>query len=93
MRGSKRLRIYLVRHGQSEANVTETMSGHCPTPLTELGRAQAEAIGKKLLAIHPKVDFVYSSDLARASETAEIICRILGIKDWNEKNEVESSRG
>ncbi|NHI89791.1 MAG: hypothetical protein EAX87_09725 [Candidatus Thorarchaeota archaeon] len=39
------MRFYLVRHGQSEANVTKTISGHSETPLTELGQAQAEAIG------------------------------------------------
>ncbi|MFW9833803.1 MAG: histidine phosphatase family protein [Candidatus Thorarchaeota archaeon] len=42
----RELRFYLVRHGQSEANVTKKISGHSETPLTELGQAQAEAIGK-----------------------------------------------
>jgi len=59
--------------------VTRTISGHSATPLTELGRVQAENLGNTLLGISPSIDCVYSSDLARASETAEIICRIIGI--------------
>ena len=72
-----------MRHGQSENNVTRTISGHNATPLTDLGRLQAENLGSALRSINPSIDSVYSSDLARASETAEIICSMIGITEIN----------
>ena len=74
------MKLYLVRHGQSENNVTRTISGHSATPLTELGRLQAENLGNTLLGMSSSIDFVYSSDLERASETTKLICKILGIE-------------
>lgn len=61
--------IYLVRHGQSEANITKVMGGD--SPLTSLGQEQALALGKKL----KDVDFaaVFSSNKLRAKQTAKLI--------------------
>lgn len=42
------MRLYLVRHGQSEGNVAKTFHGHTDYPLTELGREQARQAGEKL---------------------------------------------
>ena len=75
------MEFFLVRHGQSEDNVTGTISGHNAAPLTELGRIQAANLGQTLLAMDSPIDIVYSSDLARASETASIICNVLGIQE------------
>lgn len=36
--------IYLVRHGQTLFNVHHKIQGTCDSPLTELGKAQAEAV-------------------------------------------------
>lgn len=63
--------IYVVRHGESEANRDEIISGHFDTPLTDEGRKQAAQTAIKLKDIH--FDGAYSSDLQRAIETAEII--------------------
>lgn len=65
------LTITLVRHAQSEDNANGVLAGHRDAPLTSLGRAQARLLGKyfqwsDLLA-------VYSSDLKRARETAEVL--------------------
>jgi probable phosphoglycerate mutase len=75
------MKFYLVRHGQSEANVTKTIAGQSATPLTDLGRKQARALGLRLKEMKIKFDVVYSSDIPRASETASIICHELGITD------------
>ncbi len=75
------MRIILVRHGQSEDNVTGTIAGHRPTPLSSLGKEQAHSLGKKFLELDFKFDAVYSSDLKRAVQTTEIICEVLGISD------------
>lgn len=41
----ERTRILLVRHGQPFGNIEVRFGGHTPTPLSELGRTQAEATG------------------------------------------------
>ena len=45
------LRLVLARHGQTPANVAKTLDTVLPGPgLTDLGRLQAEALGKELAA-------------------------------------------
>ena len=75
------MRIILVRHGQSEDNITRTIAGHRPTPLSSLGEVQAQILGKKFLELNLQFEAVYSSDLKRAVQTTEIICDELGISD------------
>jgi probable phosphoglycerate mutase len=68
--------IILCRHGESEGNRERRFGGHGATPLTDRGRAQAELTGTFLA--HHDIDVVYSSDLARAVETAALICGKIG---------------
>lgn len=42
------MRLWLVRHGETEANVAGLYSGHAPTPLTERGIAQAQTLSTLL---------------------------------------------
>lgn len=69
--------LILVRHGQSEYMVTGLTGGWTDTPLTELGKKQAMLTGQKLLYLKGLPFQFYSSDLSRASQTAEIIGKIL----------------
>jgi broad specificity phosphatase PhoE len=69
-------RLLLVRHGETDWNRTGRWQGHSNTPLNELGRQQARELAESL----DGVDVVYSSDLARARETAEILAERLGIE-------------
>ena len=71
-------RILLVRHGQSQGNAESRFGGHTATPLSELGRAQAEAVARTLAA--EGVTAIYSSDLARAVETARPLARALELE-------------
>lgn len=64
------MKIYLVRHGQSEANVSDNHN-LAQTPLTEIGRIQAERTANFFRG--KKVCKIFSSDLRRARETAEKI--------------------
>ena len=75
------MRFYLVRHGQSEANVLNLIAGHSNHPLTDSGKQQAKTLGKELLEKEIKFDRVYSSDIRRAAETARIICDEIVIED------------
>ena len=61
------MKLFLIRHGESEANRTKTYAGQSDPKLTDLGRAQAEAIRPILEKI--PFDKVYSSDLSRAYDT------------------------
>ncbi len=63
------MRLYLVRHGESESNIKGTYTGHRQVHLTEKGVREAECIREYLSGI--QFDKVYSSDLYRALETAE----------------------
>lgn len=71
-------RVLLVRHGQSMGNAERRFGGHTATPLSPLGRAQAEATAR---ALHAEgVTAVYSSDLLRAVETAEPLAALAGLE-------------
>jgi broad specificity phosphatase PhoE len=70
--------ILLARHGQSDWNATHRWQGHADRPLTEKGRAQAQALATRLE--HIELDAVYSSDLRRASKTAAEVARAQGIE-------------
>ena len=63
--------LYLVRHGETTFNAEGRIQGHLDAPLSELGICQAEAIAKRLAS--ETFSKIYSSDLARAKVTAEII--------------------
>ncbi len=63
--------IYLVRHGETEWNVEKIIQGQKDIPLNTKGKKQAEELAGKLKEI--RFDAIYSSDLKRATETAQII--------------------
>ena len=70
-------KLFLVRHGQSAGNAEGRFGGHSPTPLSDLGKQQAEltaqAIGRE------KIHVIYSSDLHRAVQTAEPLAKLLDL--------------
>lgn len=66
--------VILIRHGQSQGNAEGRFGGHTDTPLSSLGRKQAEATAKTLSA--EKFSAIYSSDLPRAVETASPLARL-----------------
>lgn len=61
--------LYLIRHGQSQANVRGCFLGHGDLDLTDLGRQQAALTAAYLQGIH--ADAIYASDLKRAYHTAQ----------------------
>ena len=58
--------LFIVRHGQTQANADGLVLGRADPPLTDLGRRQAAALGRAL----PAPARVVSSPLRRAQETA-----------------------
>lgn len=68
--------VILIRHGQSQGNAEGRFGGHTDTPLSPLGRRQAEATAGALAS--EKFAAIYSSDLPRAIETATPLARRTG---------------
>lgn len=68
---SKATRVILVRHGQTEWNDGARFQGHLDSPLTPVGEAQAASIGRRIAG--EKIAALYSSDLGRARQTADLI--------------------
>jgi broad specificity phosphatase PhoE len=75
------LRFFLIRHGESEAGKNMIIAGQSDVSLSNLGKAQAAALGKEFLEGGNNFDVVYSSDITRAFQTSTIICDTLGISD------------
>ena len=65
------VRFYIVRHGQTLLNSLDRAQGWADSPLTEAGKQMAADIGQKLKGIDFEV--VYTSDMLRAVQTAEMI--------------------
>ena len=70
-------RIYLIRHGNSEANDRLEYAGHTDSKLTKLGLAQAQTL--KEFFKDKKVDVVYSSDLQRAYQTVKVVADMFNL--------------
>jgi 2,3-bisphosphoglycerate-dependent phosphoglycerate mutase len=82
--------LLLVRHGETDWNADGRLQGHTDRPLSDFGRRQARRLAEELEG--EELQAIYSSDLARARETAEIVGERLGLpveldpdlreKDW-----------
>ena len=70
--------IYIVRHGQTEWNLLGKTQGHGNSDLPPKGIEQAELLADSMTK-YP-IDYIYSSDLGRAYQTAEIIGNKLNIE-------------
>lgn len=76
-------KIYLIRHGETEWNITGRWQGILDPPLNETGREQAQK-----LAAHLKdkpIQAIYSSDLSRAFNTAKALADALGLSPITDK--------
>lgn len=70
--------IGFIRHGVTDWNQQMRAQGHTDIPLNERGRVQARALSERMRQEKPW-DFIYSSDLHRAYETATIIAESAGL--------------
>ncbi len=70
--------IFIARHGQNVDNINGVLNGHRDLPLTDLGREQARQLARGIMDARLSFDFVYTSPLLRAKETAQIVSKQLG---------------
>jgi len=71
--------LFVIRHGQSEADILKVIEGRANFNLTELGNKQAEAMANWVKENY-SINKIYSSPLNRAKQTAEYISKIFGIE-------------
>jgi len=71
--------LTLIRHGQSEWNITGLWTGWRDISLTEVGREEARRDGEALRDIH--FDHAYTSNLVRAQQTLDEVLQVTGQKD------------
>lgn len=67
------MKIYVVRHGETNENISKMMQGNMDTELNDAGRKQAYDLVKKVASCD--VDLIFSSPLKRAYDTAKIIAQ------------------
>jgi broad specificity phosphatase PhoE len=82
--------LLLVRHAETDWNADGRLQGQTDRPLSDFGRRQAQRLAGELE--REEIEAIYSSDLSRARETAEILGERLGLpvaldpelreKDW-----------
>ncbi|MDZ8117351.1 histidine phosphatase family protein [Pontiella agarivorans] len=84
--------VYFIRHAQSEANLKDILASRRDFPLTEKGRADAQAIAAEFREI-AELDRVVSSPLLRAQQTAEPIAKAFGLKVETDERIIEQELG
>lgn len=84
-------RVVFIRPGETEWNKQGLWQGHVMIPLNEHGRAQSERLAKFIRNIG--LDALYSSDLRRAMDTAEIIAEKAGLSVTYDKRLRERHMG
>src|SRR5258708_28376281 len=71
--------ISLIRHGETDWNVTGKFQGHACVPLNEEGQRQAVLLAQHLAAAVQDVTALYASDSLRTRQTAEVLAAQLGL--------------
>lgn len=74
------MRMLLVRHAETDANVNGTLQGHGSNPLSARGQRQATLISRRLMDL--EIDVAYSSDLERARQTTLAIVQDRNISSY-----------
>ena len=84
--------LFLIRHGESEADILKVHEGRADFPLTEWGRKQAAAMGR-WVADHYRIDQIFASPLRRASETAAFLSKAAGVAGEYDEDLMEFNNG
>lgn len=86
------MRMLVIRHGESEADITGVHEGRADFNLTEKGHKQAEAMAEWVSERY-RIDRIYASTLRRAQQTAEHLSAHCGLPIGLEENLMEFNNG
>ena len=73
------MKLFLIRHGQTDWNLKGKIQGSCDIELNDTGIKQAEELSNKILEESYKFSKIYSSPQKRALKTAEILSRVTNV--------------
>ena len=85
------MKIYIIRHGETDYNKAKIFQGQIDSKLTEEGERQARDLAEKLKSCG--ITKIYCSTLSRAKNTAAIIAKILGLEVIASPSLTEQSLG
>ena len=74
------MKIYLLRHGQTDWNIQGRLQGHRNIPMNMNGKKQIIEIAERLQGLNFVADIIISSPLDRAKESASIVAEQIGYK-------------
>jgi broad specificity phosphatase PhoE len=83
--------IYLARHGETDDNARGVVQGWIDTPLNDRGRDQARMLADRVRGLG--IAAMWTSQLARALETAQIVAEAIGVEPRVDERFAESRRG
>ena len=86
------MKLLIVRHGESEADILKVCEGWADFSLTERGNKQALKTGKWIVD-HYNIDKIYTSTLKRARETAHYLEELTGLSAIGRDNLKEFNNG
>lgn len=86
------MRLLVIRHGESEADILHVHEGRADFDLTKRGRQQAEAMSRYVCRNY-KIEKIYASPLKRAAQTAELLSSAVGIPVLYEDRLMEFNNG
>lgn len=69
--------LYVMRHGETDWNVSFRMQGHQDIPMNDAGLAHARLVAPSVAALRP--DVVVSSDMQRTLQTAGLVAELIGL--------------
>lgn len=75
------MKLLITRHGQAQDNVSGITMGQRDSRLTALGVQQAKSKALQLEKSSQKIDYIYTSDLGRCTQTARVISSALGLPE------------
>lgn len=83
----------MMRHGETVANREGYAAGSLDTPLTEIGKRQAEKAERIVFGLDQKIDYIVHSQLSRSKDTAFIVNRRLKLPTFEMSRLAEQSFG
>jgi broad specificity phosphatase PhoE len=86
------VKLFLIRHAESEANRLDLLAGQLDYPLTEKGKNDIALIAQQFHSEHT-IDMIVSSPLKRAVQTAEAFASLYALPVQTDKRLIEQDIG